>query len=120
MHQNLLKINENLPLYFNRFTGVSGFNFYAVTIFRDSFGSGGPGGFNPHLAAVVTGSVQLVASAGSGVLCDAIGRLPLLVVSSVLMTAALAGFGSFHYFAADTASMSSTAGKCLTLRRKTN
>ena len=87
---------------------MSGFNFYAVTIFRDSFGSheggggdspsGSSGVFNPHLAAVVTGSVQLVASAGSDLLCDYLGRLPLLIVSSVLMTTALAGFGTFHYF----------------------
>ena len=67
-----------------------------MTIFRDSFGSDAV--FSPHLAAVVTGSVQLVASACSGILCDYLGRLPLLVASAALMTAALAGFGTFHYF----------------------
>jgi hypothetical protein len=54
---------------------VVAFNFYAVTIFRDTFA----GNFNPHLAAVVTGIVQLIGSAGSGVLSDVLGRLPLLV-----------------------------------------
>lgn len=70
------------------------FNFYAVTIFRDTF----VGSFNPHLAAVVTGVVQLIGSMGSGVLCDYIGRLPLLVFSSVFMSLALAGFGAFSYY----------------------
>lgn len=70
------------------------FNFYAVTIFRDTFA----GNFNPHLAAVVTGLVQLIGSAFSGILSDLLGRLPLLVFSSVFMSLALAGFGVFSYY----------------------
>ena len=77
----------------SRFSGVAAFNFYAVAIFRDSFGS-----FNPHLAAVVTGSVQLLASGLSGVLSDTIGRLPLLITSTALMSCALAGFGFYAYY----------------------
>ena len=65
-----------------------------MTIFRDTF----VGSFNPHLAAVVTGIVQLIGSCGSGVLCDYLGRLPLLVFSSVFMSLALAGFGVFSYY----------------------
>ena len=77
-----------------RFSGASAFSFYAVTIFQDTFG----GSFNPHLAAVVTGGVQLIASIGSGILCDVVGRLPLLIISSVFMSTALAGFGTFSYY----------------------
>ncbi len=53
---------------------------------------------NPHLAAVITGSVQLVASIFSGLFCDLIGRLPLLLLTSVLMSAALAGFGVYSFY----------------------
>ena len=56
---------------------------------------------DPHFAAVVTGSVQLVASAASGVLSDLIGRLPLLIVSTSLMSAALAGFGFYARYGAE-------------------
>ena len=72
---------------------MAAFNFYAVTIFRDSFGS-----FNPHFAAVVTGTVQLVASGTSGLLSDLIGRLPLLIFSTALMSSALAGFGCYAFY----------------------
>ena len=78
-----------------RFSGVSAFNFYAVPIFQVSFGS-----FNPHLAAVATGSVQLLASSASGILCDTVGRLPILVLSTVLMSGALAGFGFYSFYQA--------------------
>ena len=77
-----------------RFSGAFAFNFYAISIFQDIFG----GSFSPHLAAVVTGGVRLLASIGSGILCDLIGRIPLLIVSSVLMCSALAGFGAFSYY----------------------
>ena len=76
-----------------RFSGAAAFNFYAVTIFSEAFG----GSLNPHLAAVVTGSLQLLASCLSGPLSDLLGRLPLLVVSSGLMALALAAFGA-HAF----------------------
>ncbi len=78
---------------FHRFSGVAAFNFYAVTIFREASSS-----FDPHLAAVTVGAVQLVASAFSGVLSDLVGRLPLLVITTALMSVALAGFGCFAYY----------------------
>ena len=82
-------------MFFHRFSGVAAFNFYAVTIFRESFSSSKP--MNPHWAAVATGSVQLLASGASGILSDVFGRLPLLIVSTALMSAALAGFGLYSY-----------------------
>ena len=42
--------------------------------------------------------IKLVASAFTGVLSDLVGRLPLLVVSTALMSVALAGFGCFAYY----------------------
>jgi hypothetical protein len=65
-----------------------------VPIFQESFG----GWLNPHLAAVITGTVQLVASIFSGLFCDLIGRLPLLLMSTFLMSGALAGFGFYNYY----------------------
>ena len=82
----------NISYY--RFTGASAFSFYAVTIFQDTFG----GSFDPHLAAVVTGGVQLISAVCSGLLCDLVGRLPLLITSSILMSASLAGFGVFSFY----------------------
>jgi len=42
--------------------------------------------------------VQLLASMLSGLLIDTIGRIPLLITSSVFMSLALASFGSYvHY-----------------------
>ncbi len=40
--------------FFHRFSGVAAFNFYAVTIFQEASAS-----FNPHLAAVTVGAVQV-------------------------------------------------------------
>lgn len=40
--------------FFHRFSGVAAFNFYAVTIFQEASSS-----FNPHLAAVTVGAVQV-------------------------------------------------------------
>ena len=82
-------------LYTCRFSGVAAFNFYAVSIFQASFGGGL---LNPHLAAVITGTVQLLASALSGLLSDLIGRLPLLLLTSLLMSAALGGFGFYSFY----------------------
>lgn len=73
---------------------MSAFNFYAVPIFQESFG----GWLNPHLAAVITGTVQLIASALSGLLSDLIGRLPLLLLTSLLMSGALGAFGFYSYY----------------------
>ena len=82
-------------MFFHRFSGVAAFNFYAVTIFKEAFAGGS---YSPHWAAVGTGFVQLVASGLSGLLCDLFGRMPLLIISTGLMSAALAGFGFFAYY----------------------
>lgn len=80
-------------MFFQRFSGVNAFNFYVVSVFKETFG-----GTNPHSAAVAVAVVQLLSSLLSGLLVDSAGRLPLLVASSVLMTLALASFGSFAYY----------------------
>jgi MFS family permease len=81
-------------MFFNRFSGVVAFNFYAVTIFSQVFSD-----INPHLGAVVTAVTQLVASCVSGILSDKLGRRPLLIISGLIMTLALSGFGlyAFHH-----------------------
>ncbi len=66
-----------------------------MPIFQQTFGGSV---LNPHLAAVITGTVQLIASALSGLLSDLIGRLPLLLLTSVLMSSALGGFGFYSYY----------------------
>jgi len=80
-------------MFFNRFSGVVAFNFYAVTIFSQVFSD-----INPHLGAVVTAITQLVASCLSGILSDKLGRRPLLVISGLVMTLALSGFGVFALY----------------------
>lgn len=85
-------------MFFHRFSGVAAFNFYAVDLFRAISSSESSPSINPHFAAVATGFVQLVAASVSGLLCDLVGRLPLLAVSTALMSAALAGFGFFAYY----------------------
>ncbi|CAH0777229.1 unnamed protein product [Bemisia tabaci] len=80
-------------MFFQRFSGANAFQFYSVTIFSQTFN-----GMNPHGGAIVVGFVQLLASLLSGLLIDTIGRLPLLIASSVFMSIALAGFGSFVYY----------------------
>ena len=73
--------------------GANSFGFYAVKIFRQTFS-----GMNPHGGAIAVGFVQLLASMLSGLLIDTVGRIPLLIVSSVFMSLALASFGSYvHY-----------------------
>lgn len=48
--------------------------------------------------AIAVGFVQLLASMLSGLLIDTVGRIPLLITSSVFMSLALASFGSYvHY-----------------------
>ena len=47
---------------------------------------------------MITGLVQLLSSIASGLLCDLVGRLPLLIISSTVMSAALAGFGVFSFY----------------------
>lgn len=76
-----------------RFSGAQAFQFYAVPIFRQTFG-----GMSPHGGAIAVAFVQLLASLLSGLLIDTVGRLPLLIASSVFMSMALAGFGSFAYY----------------------
>lgn len=81
-------------MIFQRFTGANSFGFYAVKIFRQTFSAS----INPHAGAVAVAFVQLLASMLSGLLIDTIGRIPLLIVSSVFMSLALASFGSYvHY-----------------------
>ncbi|KAF7266703.1 hypothetical protein GWI33_019995 [Rhynchophorus ferrugineus] len=80
-------------MFFQRFSGANAFNFYVVSVFKETFGA-----TNPHSAAVAVAVVQLLSSLLSGLLVDSAGRLPLLVASSVLMSLALASFGSFAYY----------------------
>ena len=83
-------------MLFQRMSGAHAFNFYAVPIFRASFA-----GMDPHGAAVIVAFVQLLASVTSGLLIDTVGRLPLLVLSNLFMTLALAAFGTFIYVVGD-------------------
>ncbi|XP_043277196.1 facilitated trehalose transporter Tret1-2 homolog isoform X2 [Venturia canescens] len=80
-------------MFFQRFSGANAFNYYAVVIFRQTLG-----GMNPHGATIAIGFVQLLASLLSGFLIDIVGRLPLLIASTVFMSLALAGFGSYAYY----------------------
>lgn len=80
-------------MFFQRFSGANAFNFYVVSVFRQTFS-----GMNPHGAAVAVALVQLLSTLLSGLLVDTAGRLPLLVASSVLMSLALAAFGSYAYY----------------------
>ncbi|XP_003427598.1 facilitated trehalose transporter Tret1-2 homolog isoform X1 [Nasonia vitripennis] len=80
-------------MFFQRFSGANAFNYYAVNIFRQTLG-----GMNPHGATIAIGFVQLLASLLSGFLIDIVGRLPLLIASTVFMSLALAGFGSYAYY----------------------
>ncbi|XP_075214931.1 facilitated trehalose transporter Tret1-like isoform X2 [Lycorma delicatula] len=80
-------------MLFQRFSGANAFNFYAVSIFKQTFG-----GMDPHSGALAVAFVQLLSSLLSGLLIDTVGRLPLLIASSVFMSMALASFGSFAYY----------------------
>lgn len=80
-------------MFFQRFTGAHVFNFYAVPMFKKTFRT-----MNPHGGAITTSVVQLLASCLSGMLIDNVGRLPLLMISGVMMSIALAGFGSYAYY----------------------
>lgn len=53
---------------------------------------------SPHSGAISVGFVQLLAAMLSGLLIDTVGRIPLLITSSVFMTLALASFGSYVYY----------------------
>lgn len=53
---------------------------------------------NSHGGAIAVGFVQLLASMLSGLLIDTVGRIPLLITSSVFMSLALASFGSYVYY----------------------
>ncbi|KAG7203031.1 hypothetical protein KM043_010156 [Ampulex compressa] len=84
-------------MFFQRFSGANAFTYYAVIIFRQTLV-----GMNPHRATIAIGFVQLLASLLSGFLIDIVGRLPLLIASTVLMSLALAGFGSYAYYISQT------------------
>lgn len=73
--------------------GANSFGFYAVNVFRQTFA-----GLNPHCGAIAVGFVQLLAAMLSGLLIDTVGRIPLLIFSSVFMSLALACFGSYIYY----------------------
>lgn len=75
------------------YTGANSFGFYAVKIFRQTFA-----GMDPHGGAIAVAVVQLLASMLSGLLIDTVGRIPLLITSSVFMSLALASFGSYVYY----------------------
>jgi hypothetical protein len=92
-------------MLFARLSGAHAFNFYAVPIFRASFA----GSLDAHAAAIIVAFVQLLASITSGLLIDQVGRLPLLIVSSSLMTVALAGFGSFIFIVGGGGKLSSAS-----------
>jgi hypothetical protein len=92
-------------MLFARLSGAHAFNFYAVPIFRASFA----GSLDAHAAAIIVAFVQLLASITSGLLIDQVGRLPLLIVSSSLMTVALAGFGSFIFIVGGGGKLSSSS-----------
>lgn len=53
---------------------------------------------NPHGGAVAVGFVQLLASMVSGLLIDTVGRIPLLIISTVFMSLAFACLGSYIYY----------------------
>lgn len=73
--------------------GANLFGFYAVKIFRQTFA-----GMNPHGGAIAVSTVQLFAAMLSGLLIDVVGRIPLLIISSILMSLALTSFGSYIYY----------------------
>lgn len=80
-----------LKLFF--FKGVNSFSFYAVNTFKQTFVN-----MNAHGGAVAVAFVQLLASMLSGLLIDIVGRVPLLIFSSVFMSLALACFGSYVFY----------------------
>lgn len=88
--QFLLFSNKTTPF---SIAGANSFGFYAVKIFRQTFA-----GMNPHGGAIAVGFVNLLASMLSGLLIDTVGRIPLLIISSVFMSLALASFGSYVYY----------------------
>ncbi|XP_076285560.1 facilitated trehalose transporter Tret1-like [Lasioglossum baleicum] len=49
-------------------------------------------GMNPHGATIAIGIAQLIGSLLSGFMIDIVGRLPLLIISTMFMSLALAGF----------------------------
>lgn len=88
--QFLLQSNQMTPF---SIAGANSFGFYAVNIFRQTFA-----GMNPHGGAIAVGFVNLLAAMLSGLLIDTVGRIPLLIISSVFMSLALASFGSYVYY----------------------
>lgn len=90
---DIILSSKNRFLFLHIFTGANSFAFYAVPIFKQTFA-----GMNPHGAAIAVGFVQLLAAMLSGLLIDTVGRIPLLIISSVFMSLALASFGSYAYY----------------------
>ncbi|XP_044006249.1 facilitated trehalose transporter Tret1-like isoform X2 [Aphidius gifuensis] len=80
-------------MFFQRFSGANAFIYYAVTIFKETLSV-----MSPHNAAIAIAFANLLSSMLSGFLIDIVGRLPLLIASSVFMSMALACFGSYSYY----------------------
>lgn len=75
-----------------------------MKIFRQTFA-----GMNPHGGAIAVCTVQLFAAMLSGLLIDVVGRIPLLIISSILMSLALTSFGSYVYYEQKSKMLLSTA-----------
>ncbi|XP_043206966.1 facilitated trehalose transporter Tret1-like [Amphibalanus amphitrite] len=79
-------------MFLQKFSGVHAFSFYGVTILDKVLARASAQG-----AAAVVALLQILAGLTSSVLIDTVGRRPLLMVSSALMSVSLAGFGTFVY-----------------------
>ncbi|CAG0890564.1 unnamed protein product [Cyprideis torosa] len=79
-------------MFFQRFSGAFVLNYYAVTIFKNTFFK-----LNPHHVAIIQASVHLVASCLFGLLVDRVGRVPLLIVGHTLISIALSALGAYIY-----------------------
>lgn len=93
VHLHIIAIFNSIECTIFHFAGANSFGFYAVKIFRQTFA-----GMNPHGGAIAVGFVNLLAAMLSGLLIDTVGRIPLLIISSVFMSLALASFGSYVYY----------------------
>ncbi|XP_065302126.1 facilitated trehalose transporter Tret1-2 homolog [Dermacentor albipictus] len=82
-----------LLMFFQQFCGINVVTFYAVKIFESS-GSD----ISAANCTIMLGVVQVIASLGSSVLIDRVGRRILMLVSSLIVTASLTVLGFFYYY----------------------
>ncbi|KAB0792690.1 hypothetical protein PPYR_14649 [Photinus pyralis] len=75
-----------------QFSGVTAFNFYALTVFAE-----GSTFSSPLFGVLIFYAVEIVFSVLSSLLVDKLGRKPLLISSSIGAICALLGGGSFFY-----------------------